>query len=119
MLYDDPHEDFMDKNFEYVNGLTTGEAGGYGVSMLPGKGISGKNSIDNNVHIYVRPSLSEVGQAEALSHELYGHGFLYHIYRDRDISRHHFSKTGSEETNLLLRQHIIGARKETILNMMK
>ena len=119
MSYIEIEEDFVDKEFKDVSGLTTGETGKLGVSMLPGKGISGKNSIDNNVHIYVNPLLSEVGQAEILSHELYGHGFLYHIYRDRDISRHHFSETGLEETNLLLRKHIIESRKETILNMMK
>jgi len=70
------------------------------------------NSVDNAVHVFIHPSLSKIGRSEALSHELYGHGYIYHKYRDRNVSAHHFK--GTVDTNKILKQQIIQARKETV-----
>ena len=112
LSYCAPHEDFIDVDFLSPSGLTTGETGRYGISLLPGFGSSGINSINQDAYIYIHPSLSTIGRAEGLSHELYGHGLLYHQYRDRNISKHDY--IGSKDNNALLRRYITRARKETI-----
>lgn len=106
-------EGYEDTDFLMTSGLTTGETGKWGISLLPGKGSSEVNSLDNSAHIYIDPSLSTIGKAEALSHELYGHGYLYDIYRDRIIAGHDNRKT-TIEYNLLLKNNILNARKETV-----
>ena len=106
-------EGYEDTDFLNTSGLTTGETGRYGISLLPGKGTSGVNSLDNSAHIYIAPSLSTIGRAEALSHELYGHGYLYDKYRDRNKSKHDNRNT-MIEYNDELRNHILRARKETV-----
>ena len=76
LTYFEADEYFADRDFSSPAGLTTGETGRYGISLLPGQGISKVNSTTKDVHIYIHPSLSPIGKAEALSHELYGHGYL-------------------------------------------
>ena len=105
-------EYFLDIDFSSPSGLTTGETGKYGITLLPGQGHSGSNSIDKDAYIYVHPSLSTIGRAEALSHELYGHGYLYNMYRDRNISRHDF--VGGKDRNIRIRQCIKRTRMETV-----
>lgn len=113
LSYFAPDIEFADPNFLSPSGLTTGETGKYGITLLPGQGNSGVNSPNQNVHIYIHPSLSPIGQAEALSHELYGHGFMYDQYRDRSMSGHDYRNT-SRDHNDLLRSHIRRARMETV-----
>ena len=112
LSYCEPDDFFVDNDFSSPSGLTTGESGKYGTTLLPGNGSSGVNSVDNAAHVFIHPSLSEIGKAEALSHELYGHGYLYHKYRNRTVAGHQY--IGSTDTNILLRQHIFRARKETV-----
>ena len=112
LTYIGPQEELIDSEISYTSGLTTGESGKYGITLLPGRGNSGVNSPDVAAYIYIHPSLSQTGKAEALSHELYGHGYLYNEYRDRSISGHHV--VNMTEQNQLLKQHVINARKETL-----
>ena len=78
------------------------------------KGIMKKmiTRTDPVILVFIHPSLSKIGRSEALSHELYGHGYIYHKYRDRNVSAHHFK--GTVDTNKILKQQIIQARKETV-----
>ena len=71
LSYSAPDIEFADPEFLSPSGLTTGEAGKYGITLLPGQGMSGVNSPNQDVHTYIHPFLSPIGQAEALSHELY------------------------------------------------
>lgn len=111
-LHSSYEEDFKDIDFLNPNGLSTGETGFNATTLLPGKGTSGVNSPDNSVHIYIDPSLSTLGKAEVLSHELYGHAFLYHKYRNRNKSKHDVVE--SVELNWELKTHILRARRETV-----
>lgn len=113
LSYDAPSDPFYDTSFSSPSGLTTGESGKYGITLLPGKGTSRINSLDNSAYIYIHPSLSPMGKAEAISHELYGHGLLYHQFRNRKISRHIYNGT-REDHNILLRQYIRRTRMETV-----
>ena len=81
--------------------------------MLPGQGSSGVNSLDKAAYTFIHPSLSKIGKAEALSHELYGHGILYNRYRDRNLSRHDYRGTNTDHNNML-RALIRRARMETV-----
>lgn len=112
LSYSAPDIEFADPEFLSPSGLTTGEAGKYGITLLPGQGMSGVNSPYQDVHTYIHPFLSPIGQAEALSHELYGHGLLYNQYRNRKVSGHDYIK--SRDNNDLLRSYIRRARMETV-----
>ena len=112
LSYSAPDIEFADPEFLSPSGLTTGEAGKYGITLLPGQGMSGVNSPNQDVHTYIHPFLSPIGQAEALSHELYGHGLLYNQYRNRKVSGHDYIK--SRDNNDLLRSYIRRARMETV-----
>lgn len=113
LSYSEPDVEFADPNFLSPSGLTTGEVGKYGITLLPGKGMSGVNSPNQDVHTYIHPSLSPLGKAEAVSHELYGHGSLYNQYRNRRISGHDFQNTSRDHNNLL-RNYIRRVRMETV-----
>jgi len=116
MTYFEPDKYFMDVNFEYTNGLTTGETGNNGITLLPGKGESGVNSIDNgSIEIIVNDKLSKIGRAETYSHEANGHGLMFVRTRNREESAHKFN--GLEEMNIPLKELIINSRKETIRNL--
>ena len=112
LSYSAPDMEFADPEFLSPSGLTTGETGKYGITLLPGQGMSGVNSPNQDVHTYIHPSLSPIGKAEALSHELYGHGLLYNQYRSRSVSGHDYIK--SRDINDLLRSYIRRTRMETI-----
>ena len=112
LSYSAPDIEFADPEFLSPSGLTTGEAGKYGITLLPSQGMSGVNSPNQDVHTYIHPFLSPIGQAEALSHELYGHGLLYNQYRNRKVSGHDYIK--SRDNNDLLRSYIRRARMETV-----
>ncbi len=116
MSYYESDEYFMDENFEFTNGLTTGETGNNGITLLPGKGESGVNSVDDGtIGIVINDKLSDVGRAETYSHEANGHGLMYVRTRNREQSAHKYN--GSEEMNVPLKELIINSRKETIKNL--
>ena len=112
LSYFAPDTEFADPDFLSPSGLTTGETGKYGITLLPGQGLSGVNSPNQDAYTYIHPSLSPISQAEALSHELYGHCSLYNQYRNRNISGHDYRK--SRDYNVLLGGYIRRARMETV-----
>ena len=115
MSYNGADEFYMDTNFESTNGLTTGEMGKFGITLLPGKGKSGVNSSDeNSIDIIVNKNFSKVGRAESYSHEANGHALMFVRTRNRDRAGHRF--VGNKETNIALKNMIIESRKETIIN---
>jgi RHS repeat-associated protein len=54
----------------------TGESGSLGETLFPDKNVP-HQSIDNNVNIVITSGLSDLGQAEVLAHEAYGHDLLW------------------------------------------
>ena len=118
MSYFEPDEYLADKNIESPNGLTTGEGGNNGITLLPGKGKSGVNSIrDGEINIIVNKNLSETGRAETYSHEANGHALMYVRTGDRHKAAH--NAPNWIELNTPLRNMIIKSRKETIKNLME
>ena len=111
-------DDFRDYGFSSSTGNTTGESGNLGVTYMPTKGGKGKGAINaNSIHININPSLSLVGAAETFSHEGYGHALIYiRTNGDRNKAKHHI-RPGWIETNQLLIDYSIRARKETIMNL--
>ena len=107
--------DFKDVNFESVSGLTTGEMGNYGKTLFPDlEGL--QNSSSNNIEIYLHPSLSRIGAAEAFSHEGYGHVLLY-LRNGYDHNGASHQPVGMRDTNTVLVKMILKARQETIRNI--
>ena len=113
LTYCEPDPYFADKSITYTSGLTTGETGKFGITLLPGEGTSGINSVDRQVHVFVHPSLSEIGMAEAISHEFFGHGYMFFLTKDRNKSAHDTRGT-SVEFNTELKNMILRSRRETI-----
>ncbi len=110
----DPY--FADPEFKNASGITTGETGKLGVTLLPGKGESGVNSASKDeINIYINAKLSTVGMAETFSHEGYGHTIMYLNTLDRTKSGHIIK--GNRDMNIDLLNRIIKSRKETIQNM--
>ena len=111
-------DDYLyDTRIECVSGLTTGECGNYGKTLFPDlEGI--ENSPSKNIEIYLSPSLSPLGAAEAFSHEAYGHALLYIISGKDHNKASHQSKKGREE-NEILKEMILSARKETVNNYIR
>ena len=100
---------------EYVSGLSTGECGWYGETLFPdNKGPF--NSTNANIQIYLHSSLSKVGMAEAFSHEGYGHALLYERNGGDHLGASH-KPHGLTETNIVLKNMIITARRETLQNI--
>ena len=107
---------FADLEFKNASGITTGETGKLGVTLLPGKGESGVNSVSKDViDIYINAKLSTVGKAETFSHEGYGHTIMYLNTLDRTKSGHIIK--GNRDMNIELLHRIINSRKETIKNI--
>ena len=117
--YAETLDEFKDVDFKSVEGNIEGATGTLGQTLLPGKGTSDRNSPDNSIYVYVYSGseLSSMGKAEYLSHELYGHAYLYDRYRNRKSSAHHGKK--DTEQNQILRKKILSSRKETYNNMQK
>lgn len=103
--------------FRDPNGLSTGEGGNYGKTLFPdNEGI--QNSPDEKIHVYVVREMKGVGRAEALSHELYGHAYVYVISGgDHALSEHSF--VGCTDVNEYLDGFILTARKTTVNNFSK
>jgi RHS repeat-associated protein len=81
--------DYKDKNdnvkTEHMGAVThdlvekpgnTGESGDLGITLFPDKDVP-KQSTDNNINIVINSGLSDLGQAETLAHEAYGHDLLH------------------------------------------
>ena len=107
--------DFVDNGFTNVSGLTTGETGKAGITALPQNGQSGVNSTDGNINVFINSNLSFLGQLETLSHEFFGHAYIYDKMRNRGMSAHHFG-FGGYEANRFLGNEIIRARKESVFH---
>ena len=107
------YEEFLDTEILSVNGITTGESGHYGQTLLPGYGTSGMNSVNGDTYVYVHSSLSNIGKSEVVSHELFGHAFSYCLFRDRVRAGHNFSVSG-RDSNTELRNFILRSRRETV-----
>ena len=110
-------EYFIDSEFQITYGLSTGETGKFGLSLLPGKGSSEVNSIDEKIYVLIHTSLSTIGRAEAYSHEANGHVIMYNRTRNREASAH--QAINFTENNIPLKQLILKSRKETVYNMQK
>lgn len=115
MGYGDIIPEFADPEGNDMNGLSTGETGLSGVSLMPGEGKSGVNSPDGSIHVIINSKLSSAGRAETYSHEANGHVLLYEKTRSREKAAHNYQ--GLSETNIVLKQMIIRSKRETIKNM--
>ena len=116
MGYGEADSYFADPEFKNASGITTGETGKLGVTLLPGKGESGVNSTSKDeISIYINTKLSTVGKAETFSHEGYGHTIMYLNTLDRTKSGHIIR--GNRDMNIELLNRIIKSRKETIKNI--
>lgn len=111
-----PEDDFLiDSAFEFVSGLTTGESGNYGKTLFPDRdGL--QNSTSSNIEIIIHNSMSQIGAAEAFSHEAYGHALLYirNGYNHEGASH---QTVGMTDVNIELVEMIKKARMETIKNI--
>ncbi|MCW4128989.1 hypothetical protein ONT16_12175 [Prevotella copri] len=112
-------EEFKDNQFNSCNGNITGETGNLGVTYMPLDNTVGKGPIDGtSIDININPTLSQLGAAEAFSHEGYGHAYIYVTTNgDRYKAVHHYD--GNIETNGYLKECSIKARKETVKNFAK
>lgn len=107
---------FADPELKNASGITTGETGKLGVTLLPGKGESGVNSISKNViDIYINAKLFTVERAETFSYEEYGHTVMFLNTLDRAKPGHIIK--GNRDVNIELLNRIIKSRKETIKNI--
>ena len=80
--------------------------------------VDGTHAITTVIDININPTLSQLGAAEAFSHEGYGHAYIYVTTNgDRYKAVHHFD--GNIETNGYLKECSIKARKETVKNFAK
>lgn len=115
MNYSGSDEGFVDFLVESPSGLTTGETGMLGVTVLPNRGESGVNSLDGSqITINVNKHLSLLGRAEMYSHEANGHAWLFVFTGDRAQAAHDY--VGMWDANGWLRFLILGSRKETLRN---
>ena len=106
---------FKEENPESPTNPTTGEEGFYGTTLMPGQGITGQNSPDDEVHIVLNSNLSPLGAAQTFSHEGYGHGYMYITTKDRSKAAHDF-REGCRDVNSALINRIIKSILETIDN---
>lgn len=113
-----PSDDFLkDVSISIVSGLTTGESGNYGKTLFPDL-VGYQNSTSQNIEIYIHPSLSKTGAAEAFSHEGYGHALLY-IRNGHNHEGASHQIEGMRDTNIILVNMILDARRTTINNLQK
>lgn len=95
--------------------MTTGEIGNYGKTLFPDReGI--QNSPSSDIEVFIHPSLSKIGAAEAFSHEAYGHALLY-IRNGGNHTEASHKVEGMVETNTVLKTMILGSRRETVSNL--
>ena len=105
---------FKDTNIEFTSGLSTGEVGNYGKTLFPDlDGV--QNSSSGSIEVYIHPSLSMLGAAEAFSHEGFGHALLY-IRNGHDHNGASHQVERMQDTNTVLVEMILNARRDTIKN---
>ena len=117
LSYFPPDEFLMDPSIEIVSGLTTGESGNYGKTLFPDR-VGAQNSTSKMIEIYLHPSLSSTGAAEAFSHEGYGHALLY-IKNGHDHEGASHQPQNWVDKNTVLVNMILNARRATIKNLRK
>jgi hypothetical protein len=118
MPYFEAEPEFADPTGITSDGVSTGETGRQGISLLPGKGRSGVNSPDGKIYVYVNGKFSAEGRAEAYSHEANSHARTYVNTRDRAASAHDFREGGgARDYNLPIVNAIKISKQETIRNM--
>ncbi len=105
-------EIYTTEDYDGSFGFNTGEEGWTGVCQTPGNAPEKYNSTDNSVNIVVNSKLSDRGKAQTFAHEGYGHAYLY----SKGL-KHTHQVVDMQETNLLLKDAITKATKETINNM--
>lgn len=104
---------FADPELKNASGITTGETGKLGVTLLPGKGESGVNSISKNViDIYINAKLFTIKRAETFSYEEYDHTVMFLNTLDRAKPRHTIK--GNIDMNSELLKRIIKSRKKLL-----
>ena len=103
---------FADPELKNASGITTGETGKLGVTLLSGiNSVSKKNVID----IYINAKLFTIKRAETFSYEEYDHTVMFLNTLDRAKPRHTIK--GNIDMNSELLNRIIKSRKETIKNI--
>ena len=112
ITYED--EFYIPEELEPLN-PTTGETGFFGKTLFPGQGISNQNSPNEYIYILVNSQLSNLGAAQAFSHEGYGHAYLYVLTGNRKASSHDFIM-GLGDLNKHLLDFISKAITETTIN---
>lgn len=111
-------EEDKDNAFKSVSGLTTGETGFMGKTLFPDLGGM-QNSPTGRIEITVNKQLSRTGAAETISHEGYGHALLYVMTAgNRQLASHQAPNAGTE-LNYLLKNLILGSRRETVKYLSK
>src|SRR5207249_4699800 len=81
--------------------VQTGEQGMFGKTTVPKNSANSTFSTNDNVQIYINDKLSDEGQAQTTSHELYGHALLYLRAPEAKNYGHQVQRTekGFVETN--------------------
>lgn len=95
-------------------GPTTGEEGHLGKTQVPGSLKNVQNSPDNNIKITINSGLSELGQAQLMSHEGYGHAFLYSKglpHKHQGISTGNGFKEGNKKLSEQIKKSIAETTK--------
>jgi len=106
--------DFKFGSIEYNNsidispfGAQTGETGFTGQTLFPGSLPETFNSPNNSILIIINEALSTRGRANILSHEAYGHAFLYSLGKDNSHKiktiNGNFIETNEELSNQIIR----------------
>ncbi|AXY78511.1 hypothetical protein D3H65_04250 [Paraflavitalea soli] len=108
----------IDKEYEPgAMDVKTGETGMLGKTVVPENSANNNLSTNNNVQSYTNGKLSEEGQAQNVSHELYGHALLYIRDPEGKSYGHQVPQNSFKETNKALVKEVSSAIKETIQNM--
>ncbi len=97
-------------------GPTTGEEGFLGIMQIPGKLSDALNSPDDKIKITINSGLSELGQAQLMSHELYGHALLFSRGEPHKHSVVSDESGGFKEGNRALSKQILKSIAETTKN---
>ena len=91
-----------------VGSTLLGEKGRNGFTLLPDSKAAAQ-SLSSNVEVYVASDLSPFGKSEILSHEFYGHAFLYTLTKNVKAAVH--SIVGGRECNTVLKNNILDSKK--------
>jgi RHS repeat-associated protein len=116
MPYGEVIPEFADPHGLTSDGVSTGETGRQGITLLPGQGKSGVNSPNGEIHVYVNGQFSEAAKAEIYSHEANGHARTYVQTKSRTVAAHDF-RNGAKDYNTQLVNTIKTTKQETIKNM--